>query len=95
MHITIFCLGWFILTGAQFLHVPEGEDMEADEDPLAREQDLNDGHHHMLPPTWGCPTLFPRAGTISAWGGDIIISIIISAACIHIYLSNYLFLYLS
>ena len=51
MHISIFCLGWFILTGAQFLHVPEGEDMEADEDPLAGEQDLNDCHHHMLPPT--------------------------------------------
>ena len=51
MHISIFCLGWFILTEAQFLHVPEGEDMEADEDPLAGEQDLNDCHHHMLPPT--------------------------------------------
>ena len=61
--------------------------MEADEDPLAGEQDLNDCHHHnVLPPTWGCPTLFPREGTISAWGGHIIISISISAA------ANYLFM---
>ena len=60
--------------------------MEADEDPLARKQDLNDCHHLMSPPTWGCPRQFPRAGTISAWGGDIIISISISAA------ANYLFM---
>ena len=91
MHITIFCFCWFILTGAQFLHVPEGEDVEADEDPLAREQDLNDCHHHMLPPTWGCPTLFPRAGTISAWGGDIIIIIYL----LYIYISTYLIIYIN
>ena len=90
MHISIFCLGWFILTGAQFLHVPEGEDVEADEDPLAREQDLSDCHPHMLPPTWGCPTLFPRAGTISAWGGDIIIFIYL----LYIYISNHLYYYI-